>query len=237
MVDTTDSNIKFIYRFKFGDGKEKDFEINLDCKTLDLVCEQKKSYPPWTELNCEKCPSCSLDETKIKYCPIAISLVDVIDFFCKMFSYEEVDMYIETAQRDYMKHIPLQKAVSSLMGIYMVTGGCPILNKLRPMVRYHLPFATNAETTYRAIAMYLIAQYLLYKQGKDPDWDLKELGKIYEEINKVNASFCKRLMQINVEDATLNAIMCLDCFAQSVQFTLDQHDLDDITSLFKAYLE
>jgi hypothetical protein len=44
-------------------------------------------------------------------------------------------------------------------------------------------------------------------------------------------------MQINVEDATLNAIMCLDCFAQSVQFTLDQHDLDDITSLFKAYLE
>jgi hypothetical protein len=40
------------------------------------------------------------------------------------------------------------------------------------------------------------------------------LKEIYEEINKVNDSFCKRLKQIdNIEDAALNAVVKLDCFA------------------------
>jgi len=49
----------------------------------------------------------------------------------------------------------------------------PIFEKLKPMVRFHLPFASIEETKYRAISMYLLAQYFLYQQGSQPDWDLK----------------------------------------------------------------
>ena len=56
--------------------------------------------------------------------------------------------------------------VFSLIGIYMVTSGCPIMDKLRPMARFHLPFASTEETIYRAISTYLLGQYFLEQKGK-----------------------------------------------------------------------
>ena len=34
-------------------------------------------------------------------------------------------------------------------GLIMATAGCPWTDRLRPMARFHLPFATEAETVYR----------------------------------------------------------------------------------------
>jgi len=79
---------------------------------------------------------------------------------------------------------------------------------------------------------------LLYKKDEPPDWDMKHLSEIYDEINKVNGSFCKRLKQIdNIADAALNAVVKLDCFAISVGFTLSEEMLGDLEPLFKAYLK
>tara|TARA_B100000686_G_scaffold86198_1_gene93073 strand:- start:90 stop:251 length:162 start_codon:yes stop_codon:yes gene_type:complete len=47
-----------------------------------------------------------------------------------------------TDERCYVEHTTMTEAVSSLLGIYMVTSGCPVMDKLRPMVRFHLPLAT-----------------------------------------------------------------------------------------------
>jgi hypothetical protein len=164
--------------------------------------------------------------------------VDVIDFFKDIFSFEKVDMTIRTARRDYFKHVPVHTAASSMIGIFMTTSGCPILDKLRPMVATHLPFASVKETTYRALSMYLLSQYMRYKRGETPDWDMKHLKEIYEEINKVNKSFCNRLKQIdNIEDAALNAVVKLDCFAITVGFTLSEETLGDLEPLFQAYLD
>jgi hypothetical protein len=67
---------------------------------------------------------------------------------------------------------------------------------------------------------------------------MDHLGKIYEAINKVNESFCKRLKQIdNIEDAALNAVVKLDCYAISVGFVLSEEMLGDFEPLFKAYLK
>lgn len=84
----------------------------------------------------------------------------------------------------------MQNAATSLIGIYMVTSSCPIIDKLRPMVRFHTHFTNNKETKYRTISMYLFAQYFLFKQGKQPDWDLKNFSVIYDDINMVNMLFC-----------------------------------------------
>ncbi|MFC1621473.1 DUF6901 family protein [Candidatus Omnitrophota bacterium] len=232
-----DSIITYSYKFKFDNGAEKEFDVNLDSKTLDLIQLSQETYPDWTELKCSKCPNCTLDEQKHKFCPAAVALVDLVSFFKKSISYDEVNVSVDAGGRKYVNRVSLQKGLSSLMGIYMATSGCPIMEKLKPMVRHHLPFATSYETRYRMISMYLLAQYFLYKQNKTPDWELKNLVKIYEEIIVVNKNFFKRLSDIKVEDASLNALVSLDSFAHSVSFSVDQDALQEIELLFKAYLK
>ena len=117
----------------------------------------------------------------------------------------------------------------------MATSGCPILNKLRPMVHTHLPFATIEETTYRSISMYLLAQFFRKKRGFKADSELKELVTLYDDINLVNQSFCQRLMGIRATDASLNALSGLDCFAKITALSIVEDTLEEIESLFQAH--
>ena len=227
--------IIYKYIFKFSNGTEREFNIKLDKKNLDLIIQQQKSNPQWTELNNSKCPNCSLDETQYKFCPIAVNLVEIIDFFRSSISYEEVDVLIETEARTYMKHISLQTGLSALIGIYMATSGCPVMEKLKPMVRYHLPFATLEETNYRVISTYLVAQYFLHKRGKETDWEFNNLIKMYESIKIVNENFCKRLLNMNIEDASLNAVVNLDAFADFVPFSITGDMMEKMERDFTSY--
>lgn len=229
--------IDFHYRFKLRDGTEKEFDLHLDKKSLRLVPLEKESPPQWTELTHCQCPNCPLDPAKEKYCPVAFNLADLIGFFKNFISYEEVDLTIETGERGYFKHVPLQKGISSLLGVYMTTSGCPVLDKLKPMARFHLPFANLEETQYRVLSMYLLAQYFLKKKGKKPDWDLKELPKIYDGIRIVNKAFCERLKTLKGEDAVPNAVVILDTFAQGISFMINKDALHKMENIFSAYLE
>ena len=235
----SDSNqtIIFNYQFKFDNNFEKEFNVKLDPKTLSLIHTPKTPSPEWTKLNFFKCPNCTLDETRHLLCPIAANLVGLIDFFREMISYGEVDMKIQCNERGYFKRTTLQQGISSLIGIYMVTSGCPLMEKLKPMVRYHLPFASMWETEYRVLSMYLLAQYFLYKRGKQPDWDLKYLVDTYTGIQVVNKSIAQRLTSIKIQDAALNALIKLDMFAKRISVSIDRDVLDEIESLFGAYFD
>ena len=230
-----DKPIVYKYKFKFVDGKEKDFELTLDSKTLNLVQQERKNLPDWTELKNFRCPNCTLDENRNRYCPIAVNIIDVVEFFRKNISYEEVDVVVESDARKYVKHTALQKGVSSLMGIYMTTSGCPVMEKLKPMVRYHLPFATMEETSHRIISMYLIAQYFLYKKGKNVDLKLEKLAKIYDNVKDVNQNICGKLSQLKIEDAILNALVSLDCFASSMSLASYEEVLEKLEYGFRIF--
>jgi hypothetical protein len=117
----------------------------------------------------------------------------------------------------------------------MVTSGCHIMEKMKPMVRYHLPFASMWETGYRVLSTYLLAQYFLNKRGRQPDWDLKHLVDIYADIQTVNKNISQRLNQMKNQDATLNALIKLDMFAKRISVSIDKESLDEIESLFDAY--
>ncbi len=172
--------ISFHYKFSLSDGDIREFGLELDSETLSLVRKEKEFYPEWTRLPYHKCPNCPLSDAQHMHCPIAANLVDLVEFFKDSISHEEVDVEITTETRRYVKHTSLQSGISSLIGIYMVTSGCPVMDKLRPMVRTHLPFATGEEAMYRTLSMYLLAQYFLYKRGQKPDWDFEKLTEIYE---------------------------------------------------------
>jgi len=225
------------YIFSLGNGVNKEFTIRLDSKSLAALPPENQSYPDWTSLAFHQCPTCPLQPQQHQRCPIAVNLADVVEFFREALSHEQVDVLVETEARGYTKHTTLQEGVSSIIGIYMVTSGCPVMDKLRPMVRTHLPFATVEETMYRVLSMYLLAQYFLAKRGGEPDWKLKRLVDIYQEIENVNKHFRERLSAINVNDATVNALVNLNCFADFTAFAIEENRLDEIELLFQAYLK
>lgn len=229
--------LAFDYRFTLTDGKAKEFRIELDKQTLCLRLPEATSYPDWTKLSYHQCPNCPLKEKDSPHCPIARNLVDVIDFFKHSISHDRARVDITSDSRTYSKEAALQDGISSLVGIVMVTSGCPIMDKLKPMAKTHLPFASGEETMFRAISMYLLAQYYTYKRGGIPDWDLNHLTKIYEEVRVVNKSFCKRLASTCVQDASLNAVIHLDCFADRASLSLEDKQLEGFAKFFEAYFK
>lgn len=229
--------VVFDYEISFTSGRVQNFHIELDFETLSALPPPREIYPEWTKLSSFQCPLCPLDPQKHPHCPVAVSLLSVTDVFAHDISYEKVNVTVRTKPRNYSRKTTLQDALRSLFGIYMVTSGCPILDKLRPMVATHLPFATITETAYRAFSMYALAQHFIQKNGGTPDWEFKNLGKFYEDVEKVNVAFQKRLVNAGFEDASLNAVSNLSCQAQFTQMLLEPKDLVRIEHLFAPYLK
>jgi len=225
-------NLVFSYTFIKEDGSSKFFEIHLDPQTLDLIHEPLAKLPFWTELEFSKCPNCPLNKQQVPNCPIAANIVEMAEVFKDSKSFENANVQIATSQREYSKEASLQQGVSSMLGMIMVTAGCPILSNLRPMVRFHLPFASIEETIYRAVSMYLVKQYFKSQDGKDPDWELNGLMDIYKEIHDVNKAFFNRLSSLKGKDANVNALIILDNFANYINFSIDRNKLSKIKWMF-----
>lgn len=237
MEELIDEPLFFNYTFELADGTSKTFAIQLDPNNLSLIKTQEAEPPAWTRLEVSQCPNCPLNASEHPYCPIALNLNDITSFFSDLFSYEMAKVTIETPDRTYMKHVAIQDALSSLMGIVMVTSGCPILDKLRPLVRNHLPFATIKENLFRVISMYFMAQYMKQRAGLEPEWSLDGLVEIYEEIKVVNQALCERMGLLFEKDANLNAIVILNCLAEFASLSIKQGMLDEFEDLFSAYLK
>jgi hypothetical protein len=228
--------ITFRYHFRFDDGRQRDVSVRLDPRTLELQPTPPADPPAWTLLSSNKCTHCPLADGPQVRCPAAVSLVEVVDLFGAACSFDQVDVTIQTPARQYAKRGSLQQAVGSLIGLLLATSGCPVTARLRPLVRFHLPFATDWETTYRVLSMYLLAQFLIARRDGRPDWELSGLSTIYRDLRLVNRHLSKRLILAGPGDAHVNALLVLDAFADIISFSLDERRLDELEALFGAYL-
>ena len=229
--------IQYVYHFRYNDGREKKFTVELDEQTLAVIRPDQADQPElpeWTRLKFSQCENCPLSD-EVSHCPVAVNLARVVDAFRADVSYETSDITVETPQRTYVKNTTLQKGLSSIIGVYMVTSDCPILDKLRPMSRFHLPFATPVETFFRSISSYLTAQFLLMRQQKEPDWSLKKLIEIYKAINIVNRGMSQRLVKASQKDANVNALVILHSFGDGIGYFIES-GLDEIEPMFAVYL-
>lgn len=225
------------YRYIFDDGLAQEFSVELDPVTLELSADRNWPRPDWARLEFCQCPNCPLNPADEPYCPVALCITDLIEFFKDSVSYHEVRVVVETPERNYSRRVSLQQGISALLGIMMVASGCPVMAKLRPMVRFHLPFATPEETTYRAASMYLVAQYLKAVKGKNPDWEMKGLVDIYDQVQQVNISFARRLQGIRIQDASLNAVVILDNFGNFIKLSIDCEMLSEMDSYFHPLID
>ena len=220
-----------------ADSRSIEFEILLSADKLTYQTISNTEKPAWADLNFHMCEGCKLADKGIRHCPVAVNLQDIVSTFKSDVSYDVIDLSIETAERTYSKEqISMQSGLSSILGIIMVTSGCPTLDYLRPMVGTHLPFASIDESIYRAMSMYLLAQFTRAKNGLEPDWTLKGLSKIYAEIDNINISIVKRLRAATEEDASLNAVVILDSFAKLVPMSIDG-SFGGMEDLFWPYLQ
>lgn len=230
--------IQYSYEFMFKDGKKYQFILNLSCPDMKQIRKEIKieEMPFWSKIDFHRCPNCTLDEKTHKICPAMECLHTILETFKDILSVEEVEVTATMQERTTIRKLPIQKALSSLIGIYFATSDCPILSKFSPLARFHLPFATTEETVYRATANYLLAQYFVYKEGKKPDWDLEGLKKFYKDVEIVNKAISKRINSISKQDANINALVTLDVFAKSFG-DLFEIFLDKIKPLFARYMD
>lgn len=207
----------------------------LDVKTLNLIDDTLENLSSWTNLDFHQCPNCLLTIKNHQNCPVASHLVNLMKFCKRLLSYDLIHVDIVTPERIISKDTTAQKGISSLLGLIMATSGCPHTSFFKPMARFHLPFATEEETVYRATSMYLLAQYFLRKQGQKADLELEGLSKIYYNIQIMNNAMAERLRAINDKDSAINALILLDIFAKTLPDAIED-SLNEIRYLFKPYL-
>lgn len=229
------SEIRYLYKFKFDDGTSKEFEVVLNAKTLELIRENPSQKPEWTKLKYAQCENCPLPDG-VEYCPVAVSLAKLVESFHDAASYEAAAVTVETDQRTFFKKTTLQKGLSAIIGIYMSTSNCPVMDKLRPMTRFHLPFANSIETFFRSVSSYLTAQFMLMRQGQQPDWELKNLREIYKAVNLANKGMTTRLLKATEKDANVNAVVILHSFGDGISYFIES-GLVDIEPMFQVFLK
>ncbi|MGE0455206.1 MAG: hypothetical protein AB7O37_16125 [Vicinamibacteria bacterium] len=226
---------RLVYRFGPPGAEPLEFVVELSENTLSARRRERESYPEWTALEFMKCPNCPLQASQHPRCPIAANLTEVVESFKDAQSFAEVDVEVEYQERRYSKRTSMQQALSSLIGVFMVTSGCPVLDKLRPMVDTHLPFMSPEESTYRTISMYLLAQYFRMRRGLRPDWELKDLVSFLEGCRLTNSAFVRRLQAVGVGDASLNALAMLNTLGEITSLTVDG-DMRRLERLFMEHL-
>jgi hypothetical protein len=229
------TEIRYLYKFKFDDGTEKNFEVVLNSTTLELIRDDPNPKPEWTKLKYSQCENCPLPDT-VEYCPVAVSLAKLVESFHDAASYESAAVTVETEQRTYFKKTTLQKGLSAIIGIYMSTSDCPVTDRLRPMTRFHLPFANSIETFFRSVSSYLTAQFLLMQQGHQPDWEMKNLQGIYKAVNLVNKGMTTRLLKATEKDANVNAVVILHSFGDGINYFIES-GLADLEPMFRVFLK
>lgn len=214
--------LKIHYYFIFDNGRKSTFEINLDRKTLAYIPVKNLKPSSWTKLDHFQCRNCPLKKEDSPECPLALNLTEVINEFSNLQSFDNVHVIVETAERNYSKNTTVQTALSAMLGIFMVTSSCPVMLPLRPMVRFHLPFASVEETIYRSVSTYLLGQFFKYKNGDEADWNLNKLTDDYEDIQMVNSGMAQRMRSVVDKDANLNALVVLDVFAKELPFSIEK---------------
>ncbi len=227
--------IEISYKFTLADSASETFDLKLDPDTLELIDSVPDELPSWTELGFHQCADCPISPDDRTHCPAAANLVNLVSGFARVLSHEWITNEVTTAERSYTQEVPAQRGISALMGLIMATSGCPLTAYFRPMARFHVPWASQEETTYRATSMYLLAQYLRKRDGKTAELELDGLKAIYERVRAVNRSFIERLRAATNEDSAINAIVVLDTQSLGIPWSIDSA-LEELRPGFDQYL-
>ncbi|MDH5259335.1 MAG: hypothetical protein OEX07_15075 [Gammaproteobacteria bacterium] len=230
MTKTNENKIALKYQLKFDDGNCFEYEF-IDEDKLTLKQAENPPLENWMKLSHHQCENCPLTEKSHPICPVANNLYGLLKDWEKVISYDKVDLIVTSRQRTISANTTAQKALSSLLGLIMATSDCPHTHFFRAMAKFHLPLASNEETSFRAISTFFMMQYFQASEEKSVNLNLENLRKIYDNMHTVNVHMKQRLENAVIEDAALNAVVILDLFAISMPYYLED-ELEKLRDLF-----
>ena len=213
--------LQYEYCFKFDDGSEKSFSVELQDETWLLQISGKAhEAPDWTKLEHCKCPHCPFEAEKVPHCPVAKNLANAAESFKDDKSFRKATVFVKGRDRFYGRQTDLQTGLQSLFGLIMATSDCRHMDFFRPLARHHLPFATIDESRGRMLGHYLITQLELAQKGKETDFEAKRLAELIGNVNILNAKITERIRSVSKGDADWNAITLLDGVASLMSLDL-----------------
>jgi hypothetical protein len=219
------------YRFDLPDGSQKSLDFSFGAEDFRLSNAAPQEAPFWTELKFNQCANCPLNTADHPHCPAALQMAGAIEPLKALVSFDTVGVTVTQAERTIYAETTVQSAMSSVLGLIMATAGCPWTDRFRPMARFHLPFASEAETVYRSTSMYLLARELA---GGTQAHGFAALEELYENLHIVNRGMSRRLGAAARTDPARNAIALLDAYATLLPAALAR-SLQELKPLFDAW--
>ncbi len=232
----TGESISINYHFRFQDDTELELPIEIDVTSLERIRPQREEWPEWVKMEFHQCRHCTVSASEMPHCPMATNLVDLVEACASMISHDTTTITVATPERTISTYTTLQRGIASVMGLLMATSGCPYTHFFKPMARFHLPFASEQETLYRASTMYLLGNYFRTKEKLSKDIDLQGLIRIYHDIQEVNMAMSARVRTAIQHDASLNAVVILDMLAKIMPLEIED-SLEELRYLYQAYLK
>ena len=225
--------LKFRYEFDLDDAETRSYDLQIDESDLRLVNAPSGDLPEWTELEFSKCEHCPLRAEDRSHYPIAVNIAQVAEEFHDRTSFEETEVRVIGPERTYAKRLPLQRGLFSILGLIMATSDCPHTRFLRPMARFHLPFASSMETIVRTVSMFLLRRHFESHANDEERFDLSQLDEHYAALNGVNRGIVERIRSIATGDADANAIIILHSLAVLLSQSLAD-ELTEVAELFRS---
>jgi uncharacterized protein DUF6901 len=204
------------YEFTLADGRVHRFVVGGE-EMPPLSAE----LPAWTALSTHQCRNCPLSPAQHSRCPTAVDVFRIAERFADKLSYERVHVRVQRGGRSYEIDCDVQTGLGSLLGLVMASSGCPILGQLQGLARFHLPFAEFEESLFRTVSLYLLRQYFIAQDGGEPDFALRGLAKLYDDLQEVNRAFKRRIEVASERDASINAVTLLFSVSALVSLSLE----------------
>jgi len=219
-----------IYKFFASQNEQIFVELKFDERTHRVLLPEDAARPDWTRLEFERCPNCNLPDTE-SHCPAALALAQFLPEFDSHVSYEKAVVEVDMSTRSVVSKTTFQHGMAALIGLVLASSGCPRTRFLRPMARTHLPFATDQETVFRALAVHLLGQYVAKGSGAPMSLSFAELKENYAQLSKVNGAMAERIRAAIKRDAAVNAVIILESFTMIAPENID-YGFEDIQGLF-----
>jgi hypothetical protein len=221
------------YRFDLADGSHRVFAFSFDGIDFRLTNPPPADPPFWTELKFSQCANCPLDAAEHPHCPAALQMAGTVEELKALVSFDTVSVTVTQAERIMYAQTSAQQAMCSVLGLIMATAGCPWTDRLRPMARFHLPFASEAETVYRCVSMFLLARELV-GAGEGDAAAFEALESLCDNLHVVNRDIARRLGAATRTDPARNAIAILDSYTTLLPAAIER-SLDELRPLFDAW--
>jgi hypothetical protein len=223
-------------RYTFLFEQAQPIRLDVDELASSSIEQPDVNYPDWTLLERHRCDFCATEAGSRRTCPAALAIQPAVEAFKSRISYEKTRMQVTRGDVRTEAKLPIQEAARAVFGLLMGLSDCPVMLKLKPMARFHVPLAGPEHTVFRFIGSYLIAQYLKHQQAGQPDWDLNGLVELANDLHRLNVCMADRLRDAAQKDAAVNSLVFLDMFTYAVRMDVEE-SLQAFRPLFAGFLD